>query len=187
MPCRQRARAQTDSPATRDEIEYRLNPPLTNAELNALFSSGWPSWQTEPDTSDWQPELARSLAYLAAMAPAERLRGVSRPFSGVSGQSPGFSHEDAASFLVGFVNVAWDGRDHAFLLDSRVHPAYRGRGIGTALVRRASVASAAAGCQWLHVDYMPEMARFYTACGFQPTSAGLIRLDEKSGGAGSGR
>ncbi len=132
-----------------DEIEYKLKPPLMNAELNALFSTGWPSWQTEPDSSDWQPVLARSLVYVGAYA---------------------------SSALIGFVNVAWDGRDHAFLLDPRVRPEYRNRGIGTELVRRAKGASAEAGCKWLHVDYTAELARFYAACGFEPTQAGLIRL-----------
>ncbi len=91
----------------------------------------------------------------------------------------------AAGVLIGFVNVAWDGRDHAFLLDPRVHPEYRNRGIGGELVRRAAEASATAACQWLHVDYTPELARFYAACGFEPTQAGLIRLEERSGGGGS--
>jgi GNAT superfamily N-acetyltransferase len=88
--------------------------------------------------------------------------------------------------LVGFVNVAWDGRDHAFLLDPRVHPDWRLRGVGRELVRRAAEATRAAGCEWLHVDYAPELAPFYEACGFKPTAAGLIRLSEGSGGAGGG-
>jgi len=138
-------------------IEYRLRPALTNDALNALFSVGWPSWQTAPDTSDWQPVLARSLVYIGAYA---------------------------GDVLVGFVNVAWDGRDHAFLLDPRVDPKYREQGIGTELARLARVASAEAGCEWLHVDYAPELAPFYAACGFEPTPAGLIRLNEGSAGGG---
>ena len=39
--------------------------------------------------------------------------------------------------LVGYVNVAWDGGIHAFLLDTTVHPSVRRQGIGTELVRRA--------------------------------------------------
>ena len=30
-----------------------------------------------------------------------------------------------------------------------------------------------AGCEWLHVDYLPELTSFYEACGFRPTAAGL--------------
>jgi ribosomal protein S18 acetylase RimI-like enzyme len=137
---------------TQDEIEYRLKPPLTNAELNQLFSTGWPSWQTAPDTSDWQPVLAHSLVYIGAFAEDE---------------------------LVGFVHVAWDGRDHAFLLDPRVRPEYRGRGIGRELVQLSAQAAAEAGCEWLHVDYDASLAPFYEdACGFEPTRAGLIGLNE---------
>jgi ribosomal protein S18 acetylase RimI-like enzyme len=135
-------------------LAYVLRGPVTNAELNALFSAGsptngWPSWQKGPDTSDWQPVLDQSLAYITARSEGR---------------------------LVGFVNVAWDGRDHAFLLDPRVHPDFRHQGIGIELVRLAARASAAAGCEVLHVDYAKELGPFYDACGFKPTAAGIIRL-----------
>jgi GNAT superfamily N-acetyltransferase len=82
--------------------------------------------------------------------------------------------------LVGYVNVATDGAGHAFLLDPTVDPAYRHRGLGTLLVRRATDLARDRGGQWLHVDYEPHLDRFYKACGFKPTLAGLIRLDEKA-------
>lgn len=78
--------------------------------------------------------------------------------------------------LVGFVNVTWDGGVHAFLLDTCVHPARRGQGVGSALVRRATGAARQAGCVWLHVDFEPELEKFYARCGFSPTAAGLLRL-----------
>ena len=133
-------------------IEYRIRPALGNAALNALFSVGRPSWQHDADTSDWQGVLARSLTYVCASD---------------SGR------------LIGFVNVAWDGRDHAFLLDPRVHPDHRRRGIGRELVRAAAAEARAAGCEWLHVDYDAELAPFYEACGFLPTAAGLFRLNDR--------
>ena len=38
----------------------------------------------------------------------------------------------------------------------------------------------AAGCDWLHVDYEPHLAAFYTeACGFSSTSAGLRTLTSR--------
>jgi ribosomal protein S18 acetylase RimI-like enzyme len=84
-----------------------------------------------------------------------------------------------AGLLVGFVNVAWDGGDHAFLLDTKVRTDHQRLGIGTELVRLAASESRAAGCEWLHVDFGPELAPFYLdACGFRPTAAGLIRLTE---------
>jgi len=78
--------------------------------------------------------------------------------------------------LVGFVYVAWDGAQHAFLLEPTVHPDARHRGVGTELVRRAAEAAKDAGCEWLHVDYEPDLAPFYEGCGFRHTEAGLIQL-----------
>ena len=78
--------------------------------------------------------------------------------------------------LVGFVNIAWDGGGHAFVLDTIVEPGLQGRGIGRALVAEATRAAVEAGCAWLHVDHVPELTPFYAACGFRPTDAGLIRL-----------
>jgi GNAT superfamily N-acetyltransferase len=84
---------------------------------------------------------------------------------------------DDAGLLVGFVNVAWDGGDHAFLLDTKTRGSHQRQGIGAEVVRRAARQAAAAGCEWLHVDFEPELAPFYLdACGFRPTDAGLIHL-----------
>ena len=79
--------------------------------------------------------------------------------------------------LAGFVNVAWDGGDHAFLLDTKTRGELQRRGIGRELVRHAVEYARDAGCEWLHVDFEPHLAAFYLdACGFQPTNAGLVRL-----------
>jgi ribosomal protein S18 acetylase RimI-like enzyme len=78
--------------------------------------------------------------------------------------------------LVGFVNVAWDGGIHAFILDTVVHPEFRRRGIASDLVRRATMIARERGAHWLHVDFEPQLGGFYRACGFRPTSAGLIGL-----------
>ncbi|WP_329331755.1 GNAT family N-acetyltransferase [Streptomyces sp. NBC_00663] len=79
--------------------------------------------------------------------------------------------------LVGFVNVAWDGGAHAFLLDTVVARRNRASGVGAALVRTAAEESRAAGCEWLHVDFEDDLRSFYfDACGFRATAAGLIAL-----------
>lgn len=78
--------------------------------------------------------------------------------------------------MVGYVNVAWDGGGHAFLLDPTVDVEYQRRGVATELIRRAADAARARGAEWLHVDYEPELDPFYKSCGFRPTPAGLIRL-----------
>ena len=55
--------------------------------------------------------------------------------------------------LAGFVNVAWDGGDHAFLLDTKVARDHQRQGIATALVGHVVRHAEAAGCEWLHVDF----------------------------------
>ncbi len=83
--------------------------------------------------------------------------------------------------LIGFVNVAWDGGDHAFLIDTKTRGTHQHRGIGIELVRHAATHAKAAGCQWLHVDFEPELASFYVdACGFRRTDAGLIYLPTRT-------
>ena len=82
-----------------------------------------------------------------------------------------------AGRLVGFVNVAWDGGVHAFLLDTMVAASERRQGHATALVAEAVRRASATGCQWLHVDFEPHLQDFYLdACGFKATAAGLIWL-----------
>jgi GNAT superfamily N-acetyltransferase len=79
--------------------------------------------------------------------------------------------------LVGFVNVAWDGAVHAFVLDTMVTSAARRRGVGTQLVAVAVREARSAGCEWLHVDFEDHLRAFYVdTCGFVPTNAGLIAL-----------
>jgi GNAT superfamily N-acetyltransferase len=108
------------------------------------------AWGGSHDGQWWHPVLERSLTWVTA-------------FDGGT--------------LVGFVNVAWDGGGHAFLLDTTVHPDWGRRGIGTALVRRAiQAAREHGGLEWLHVDYAVPLTDFYAGCGFTPTPAGLLRL-----------
>src|SRR5688572_19674403 len=58
--------------------------------------------------------------------------------------------------LVGFVNVAWDGDSHFFLLDTTVRPDRQRRGIGRRLVEEAIEACRGHG-EWLHVDADEEL------------------------------
>ena len=100
--------------------------------------------------SDFQPILSRSLTYIGALSDEQ---------------------------LVGFVNVAWDGGVHAFLLDTTVHHGFQRRGIGARLVQEAAAVARARGIHWLHVDYEPHLENFYRTCGFNSTLAGLMRLN----------
>jgi GNAT superfamily N-acetyltransferase len=79
--------------------------------------------------------------------------------------------------LAGFVNVAWDGGAHAFILDTMVAARMRRRGIGAGLVALAIQEARRAGCEWLHVDFEEHLRPFYLGgCGFTPSAAGLIAL-----------
>lgn len=78
--------------------------------------------------------------------------------------------------LIGFINLAWDGGLHAFVLDTTVHPDFQERGIGRRLVEGAVKVAREHNIKWLHVDYEPHLAPFYQRCGFAPTHAGLLNL-----------
>lgn len=127
-------------------LDYRIDPFPTNDELTSLSAA---AWSHSRDQFDFQQVLRRSLCHIGAYA---------------------------ANRLIGFVNVAWDGGIHAFLLDPMVHPDFQRRGIATQLVGTATEQSRRCGAHWLHVDYEPHLEGFYRGCGFRPTLAGLIRL-----------
>jgi GNAT superfamily N-acetyltransferase len=81
--------------------------------------------------------------------------------------------------LIGFVNVVWDGLVHAWIQDVMVAQDARGHGVATELVAIARRQAASAGCEWLHVDFDDDLRPFYfDACGFTPTNAGLIALQD---------
>ena len=133
-------------------IEWRGG--FTNTELESLHAEGF---DHEPVQGfDWQARLDNhSLGWVCARH---------------NGQ------------LVGFVNVAWDGASHAFILDTVVARSHRHSGLGSELVAMASREAKAAGCEWLHVDFEDHLTRFYfDACGFKPTNAGLLRLRDEAG------
>jgi ribosomal protein S18 acetylase RimI-like enzyme len=129
-------------------IDYRTRFPVDDQELSALHSK---AFEYQGEVQPWAARLERhALTWVGA-----------------------FSND----LLVGFVQVCWDGGAHAFVLDTAVHPSYGRQGIGKELVRIAAAEAKAAGCDWLHVDYEPQLADFYvTACGFSPTEAALLKL-----------
>lgn len=132
------------------EPAYEWRGSFTNPELNELHAEGFAH---ELLAYDWRSQVERhSLGWVCAREPADHR-------------------------LVGFLNVAWDGGSHAFVLDTLVPAGQRRRGIGRRLVAVAAAQSRAAGCEWLHVDFDDHLRPFYLdACGFVPTSAGLVDL-----------
>jgi GNAT superfamily N-acetyltransferase len=101
---------------------------------------------------------------------------VSRDFSAMLSQNLGHVCATLDGVVVGFVNVAWDGAAHAFLLDPTVRSDLQRQGIGTQLVRHAADLARSNGVEWLHVDYEPHLSDFYAKCGFRSTKAGLMNL-----------
>ena len=78
--------------------------------------------------------------------------------------------------LIGYINVAWDGQAHAFILDTTVHPSYRRRGIGKELVLAALKEARSHGVAWVHVDFEPHLREFYSQCGFRSSEAGVYNV-----------
>ncbi|MEV0662670.1 GNAT family N-acetyltransferase [Actinomadura luteofluorescens] len=129
-------------------ITYEWRGDFGNAAVNALHAEGFGHRVMDVD---WLTQVQRySLGWVCARRDGE---------------------------LVGFVNVAWDGGVHAFILDTMVDGGHRRSGIGAGLVAEAARQARAADCEWLHVDFDDDLKAFYfDACGFEPTVAGLIAL-----------
>ena len=129
-------------------LEYVWRGPFDSDEVERLHAA---CFGRRPSAWDWAGQVGKhSLGWVCA-------------------------RDDGA--LVGWVNVAWDGAGHAFVLDTIVTATHRRRGIATQLVATATTAAREAGCEWLHVDFEEHLTGFYLeTCGFTPTPAGLIRL-----------
>jgi GNAT superfamily N-acetyltransferase len=130
-------------------VRYEWRAPFANADVNALHAEGFEHPVLD---IDWRSQVERhSLGWVCAF--------------------------EAATRLIGFVNVAWDGGVHAFIVDTLVAPQHRHAGVGRGLLEVAQSESRGAGCEWLHVDFEEDLREFYVgACGFAPTPGGLIAL-----------
>ena len=132
-------------------IVYSWRGDFENEEINALHAEAFDHAVFDSEEWDWKAQVERhSLGWVCARDGAD---------------------------LVGFVNVAWDGVVHAFVLDTMVAMRARHQGIGTELVSIATIEARNAGCEWLHVDFEDHLKAFYfQECRFEPTNAGLIAL-----------
>ena len=135
-------------PLESSDIAVDWRGTLVNSEVDNLHAE---CFAHPPGSCDWRSQLSQhSLGWVSARH---------------SGK------------LVGFVNVAWDGGKHAFILDTMVAPACQRRGLARAMVQVATEKSRQAGCEWLHVDFEPQLRPFYyEACGFRPADAGVLSL-----------
>ncbi len=133
-------------------VRYEWRAPFANADVNLLHAEGLGHPLLD---IDWWSQVRRhSLGWVCAYD-GER--------------------------LVGFVNVAWDGRVHAFVLDALVAGDRRRAGIGHGLLEVVVHRCRSAGCEWVHVDFEETLKDFYLrACRFRPTPAGLVALGDAS-------
>lgn len=129
-------------------ITYRWRDDFDNAAINRLHAE---AFGHRPLADDWWAQVNRySLGWVCAR----------------DGEA-----------LVGFVNVAWDGGIHAFVLDTMVSEGHRRQGIAARMLEVCVTEARLHRCEWLHVDFEAELAPFYLeTCGFSVTPAGLIRL-----------
>jgi GNAT superfamily N-acetyltransferase len=135
-------------------ITYEWRGAFDNREINELHAEAFDTRVFDESEWNWVDQVENhSLGWVAA--------------------------RDDAGALVGFVNVVWDGQVHAWLQDTMVAKSARHQGVATRLVAEARAHAAAAGCEWLHVDFDEDLTAFYIdTCGFTPTNAGLIPLQE---------
>ena len=76
--------------------------------------------------------------------------------------------------LIAFLNVLSDGIGDAFLVDIMVHPDFRGKRIGTEIVKQAVRDLSANGIQCIQVTFNPENEAFYKSIGFHIIKAGIV-------------
>lgn len=127
---------------------YQWRGPFDNAAVNQLHAEGFDHRVLDDDW--WTQVNEHSLGWVCAWENEE---------------------------LVGFVNLAWDGATHAFILETLVTVSAQRGGVGAELVATAVREARGAGCEWLHVDFEEHLRPFYfDRCGFRPADAGLIAL-----------
>jgi GNAT superfamily N-acetyltransferase len=131
--------------------DYEWRGPIENREVNSLHVDAF--GEDNSTETDW--------------------------ISLVEGNSLGWVTARDSHRLVGFVNVISDGQTHAWIQDMMVSSSSRHLGIGSQLIAVVREASREAGYKCLHVDFEDHLGEFYLqACGFSPTAAGLINLQD---------
>ena len=137
-------------------IVYEWRGGVTSTELNKLHAEAFGHRVFTDAEWDWLSQIQEhSLGWVTAR-----------------------DHEE----LVGFLNVISDGLVHAWIQDVVVARSARRMGIGRSLVEKAIATASSTHLEWLHVDFDDDLSAFYIdACGFEPSTAGLIDLTRLGG------
>ncbi len=125
-----------------DEVEIRILNAVDRAAVETLYrQAGW--WQENDQTADgnaWMDALVRgSFCFAGAFAAGE---------------------------MVGMGRAISDGASDAYIQDVTVLRAYRGRGIGAAIIRRLCRELRSRRIHWIGLVAEPGTQAFYRRLGF---------------------
>ena len=87
-----------------------------------------------------------------------------------------FAAADSAKRLIGFARVVTDFTYRATLLDVIVHPAYRGKGLGRALLEKTLSHPRLKKLEHIDLFCLPPLIPFYKKFGFNSDRLGIVRL-----------
>ena len=159
MSARERARERAREEARerdreREQAAIVYSDDLTGVQAGHLrgFFEGWPS----PPSPETHLRLLRASSHVV------------------------LALEHDSGRVVGFVTALSDGVLSAYLPLLEVLPTYRGRGIGTALVRR--MLARLAGLYMVDVVCDPALVGFYARFGLRPATAASLRDHARQAG-----
>ncbi len=111
----------------------------------------------EPGAADYSADVARLYAFEGWISPGDDISGINRA---VAASYCAFAAYDGGR-MVGFFRALSDGVGDAYLLDLVVDPAFRGRGIGSALAGAVIGCLRDAGIAWITCISNPGVERLY--------------------------
>ncbi|MFA7230941.1 MAG: GNAT family N-acetyltransferase [Victivallaceae bacterium] len=123
-----------------ENIIFKTIKQAADADIVRLYQDAdW--WQAEYDTNFIQPMIQHSFVFIAA-------------FDGEK--------------MIGMGRVISDGFSDGYIQDVTVLKAYRGQGIGSAIIKQLIAAMQTAGIDWIGLVGEPGTQQFYERLGFKP-------------------
>ncbi len=98
----------------------------------------------------------------------------------ISGSVAAVVARNAAGEIIGFVRAVGDGVSDAYIQDAVVHPGWRRRGIGAAMIREIIRTLRSGGTGWIALVGVPGSEKFYAGLGFDsPSGHTFWKLPDK--------